>query len=267
MREQTHLSTVVANTGTGDATDAVRALLELGLKNKLENEVDDRLPGLHVSMAGKCPRQVYFILTGEPKTEPLTLDSWMTLNLGKKAEELYLDLLQSAGVKVLTQQRVTLEVDGETIHGTLDLIIEVPEEVRALIPGLDPRELWELKTKNSRAMGWLLKNGGPKDDDGYLKQVGGYLKSASEGRVPKPTTMRGRLIYTAVGATKGEPLFHAWFVPYDREAVEQDLARLAALGKAAREGRDPGVPEEFKDGWAKFPCSYCDWRSKCHPRR
>lgn len=261
---QRHLSEIVGEHGTGDATGPVRALLEYGMRRKLESEVNDREPGVHVSDAGRCPRQVFFSLTGVPKTEELTLDSWMTLNLGKKAEELYLELLEAAGVKVLIQQRIALEHDGETIHGTLDMVIEVPEEVRKLIPGLDPVEVWELKTKNSRAMSWLLKRGGPETDDGYVKQLRGYLEGAQRGQVPKPTKARGRLVYTAVGATKGEPLFHAWFVDYDEAETLKDLKRLSDSMKGAREGIDPGIPEGFER--TKFPCSYCDYCSKCWPR-
>ena len=264
MRPQEHLSEVVGEFGSGDATGPVRALLEYGMRRKLASETSDREPGVHVSDAGRCPRQVFFNLTGVPKTEELTLDSYMTLRLGNKAEELYLDLLKAAGVTVLTQQRIALEHDGEKIHGTLDLLIEVPEEVRKLIPGLDEREVWELKTKNSRAMSWLLKRGGPEPDDGYVKQLRGYLHGAMTGQVQKPTKARGRLVYTAVGATKGEPLFHAWFVDYDAASTLEDLNRLSDSMKGAREGIDPGIPEGFER--TKFPCSYCDWCSKCWPK-
>jgi hypothetical protein len=262
---QEHLSTVVASSGTGDATAPVRALLEYGLRKKLAAEVDTREPGVHVSQAGKCPRQVFFSLTGVPKTEALTLDSYMTLRLGNKAEELYLDLLTAAGVTILTQQRVELEHDGETIHGTLDLLIEVPEEVRALIPGLDPRELWEIKTKNSRALGWILKRGGPDAEDGYVKQLRGYLHAADSGQIPKPTHARGRLVYTAVGATKGEPLFHAWFVPYDLDEAKKDLVFLSQAMKGARAGSDPGIPEAYKS-CPNWPCGYCDHKRLCFPK-
>lgn len=262
---QSHLSTVVANHGTGSATDPVRKLLELGLKKKLAAEVDEWDPkSVHVSDAGKCPRQLFFRLTGVPKTEELTLDSYVTLRMGNKAEELYLELLEAAGVKVLTQQRVEIEHDGETIHGTLDLIIEVPEEVRSLIPGLDEREVWELKSKNTRALGWLLKRGGPDQGDGYVKQLRGYLEAAKRKLVPRPTQARGRLIYTAVGATRGEPLFHSWFVEYDEAESRADLTRLSQSMKDAREGLDPGIPEGYT--FSKYPCSYCDFRGHCFPR-
>lgn len=264
-RPQTHLRDVVTDHGTGNATIPVRALLEYGLRRKLEQETNDRAPGVHVSHAGKCPRQVFFSLTGEPKTEELTLDSYMTLRIGNKAEELYIELLEAAGVTILTQQRMELEADGETVHGTLDLLIEVPEEVRSLIPGLDPRELWELKTKNSRALGWVIKRGGPEPDDSYVKQLRLYLEGAERGAVPKPTRARGRLIYTAVGATKGEPLFHAWFVEHDHVKAGLDLAELGDAMESARLGIDPGIPEAYK-ACPNFPCNYCDWKGKCHPR-
>jgi hypothetical protein len=235
------------------------------MERKLASEIDDREPGLHVSMAGRCPRQVFFSLTGVPKTEPMTLDSYMTLRTGNKVEELYIELLLAAGVTILSQQRVRLERDGETIHGTLDLVIEIPDEVRAEIPGLDFREVWELKSKNSRAMSWLLKKGGPEPDDGYVKQLQGYNHAAEMKLVPAPTHARGRLIYTAVGATKGEPLLSAYFVEYDRDSALVDLGKLAALGKAAREGRDPGIPESYDP--FKFPCSYCEYKRRCFPKR
>ena len=270
---QVHLKEITDAFGTGDATAPVRALLEYGLTRKLAAERQERIAQgkefreyPYVTDAGRCPRQVFFALTNVPRTEEMTLDSYMTLRLGNKAEELYLDLLKAAGVTILAQERVELEQDGEKVVGRLDLLIEVPEDVRALIPGLDERELWELKTKNSRALGWVLKRGGPEADDSYLKQVNLYLDGADKGLIPKPTQARGRLIYTAVGATKGEPLFHAWFVPYEREAAEADMASLGAAMKGARAGVDPGVPAAYVTA-PNWPCSYCDWRSQCFGRR
>jgi hypothetical protein len=267
---QEHLSTVVASSGTGDATSTVRALLELGLKKKLEQEKASRAAEgkdlreyPYVSEAGKCPRQLFFALTNVPRTETLTLDSWMNMRLGSKAEECYIELLEAAGVKVLTQERVELESDGEKVVGKLDLLIEVPEEVREIVPGLDPREVWEIKSKNSRALGWMLKKGGPDKDDGYVKQIRTYLHAKG---IPQPTHARGKLVYTATGATKGEPLFHAWFVEYDAAEVEKDLAVLGQAMKGARAGTDPGIPKEYADQ-PTWPCRYCDWRGRCFPTR
>ena len=271
MRPQDHLKDIVSQHGSGDATSDVRKLLEYGMQKKMEQEQKQRAAEgkdvreyPYVSDAGKCPRQLFFALTNVPKTEPMTLDSWMTLRLGNKAEELYIELLEAAGVKILTQERVELEGDGEKVVGKLDLLIEVPEEVREIVPGLDPRELWELKTKNSRSLGWVIKRGGPDGDDGYVKQVRSYLHGAAMGQIPKPTRARGRLVYTAVGATKGEPLFHAWFVPYDKEETERQLKVLGQAMKGARQGIDPGIPDGYDP--LKYPCSYCDWRGKCFPR-
>jgi len=272
LRPQQHLSEVVAEHGTGDATGPVRALLKYGMRRKLEAEKQERISQgkefreyPYVTDAGRCPRQVFFALTNVPRTQELTLDSYMTLRIGNKVEELYIDLLKAAGVTILTQERVELESDGEKVVGKLDLLIEVPEEVRALIPGLDERELWEVKTKNSRSLAWVIKRGGPEPDDGYAKQVRGYLHAAQQDMIPKPTQARGRLIYTAVGATKGEPLFHAWFVPYDGASVEKDLAILGQAMKDARAGNDPGIPKEYAD-CPNFPCNYCDWKRLCFPR-
>jgi len=190
----------------------------------------------------------------------------MTLALGSKAEELYIQLLEAAGVTILTQERVELERDGERVVGKLDLLIEVPESVRALIPGLEPRELWELKLKNSRALGWMLKRGGPENDDGHVKQTRLYLEAAAQGKVPRPSTARGRLVYAASGATKGEPLFHAWWVNHDALEAKKDLKQLGQAMKDARDGRDPGIPEQYAD-CPNFPCGYCDWKRKCFPVR
>lgn len=269
---QEHLSSIAHKHGTGEATSAVRSLLELGMVKKLEQEKaqraaegKDKREYPYVSEAGKCARQVYFALTNEPKTEALTLDSYVTLRMGNKAEEIYMELLEAAGVTILAQERVELDGNGEKVVGKLDLLIEVPEHVRKLIPGLDEREIWELKTKSSRALGWLLKRGGPDAEDAYVKQIRAYVHAGETGKAPKPTKARGRLVYTATGATKGEPLFHAWFVEADSQAVENDLIALGQAMKDARDGLDPGIPPEFSN-CPNFPCNYCDWRSLCFPR-
>lgn len=276
---QPHLKSVVAEFGEGDATTPLRRVLELGLSKQLELEALERAKEgrTHdhpwISDAGKCPRATYLALSGVPKTEALSLDSWMTLTMGRLAETLYIQLLEMAGVKIVSQQRVELERDGHTISGRIDLLVEIPDDLREQIPGLDERELWEIKTKNSRAMGWTIKRGGPAKDDNYVRQVNGYLHAAAEGKIPKPTYARARLVYTAVGATKGEPLLHAWFVEYDRDQAERDIASLASLAQMAKSGVDPGIPEAYAEEHRKtgkpplFPCGYCDYRGHCFTRK
>lgn len=267
---QAHLASVFAESGTGDATAAVRALLEIGMAKLLEKEKAERAAQgkdvreyAYVSEAGKCPRQLFFAFTGVPKSESLTLDQWMTFRIGKLAEQAYIELLEAAGVTILSQERVELESDGEKVVGKLDLLLEIPAEIRERVPGLDARELWELKTKNSRALGWMLKRGGPDAEDGYVRQVRAYLHAGANGQIPAPTQARGRLVYTAVGATKGEPLFHAWFVPYEASLAASDLSTLAHAMKGARAGVDPGIPEAYRER-PNWPCGYCDWKRHCH---
>jgi len=270
--QQRHLSEVVREHGSGDAIAPVRALLEYGLARQLEAEAEARRAegkefktNAYVSDSGRCPRQIYFSLTNTPQTEPLTLDSWMTLNIGKLAESLYIKLLEAAGVTILAQERVELESDGEKITGRLDLLLEIPENLREAIQGLDPRELWELKTKNSRALGWMLKRGGPDTDDPYRKQCNGYLHAAAQNKIPRPTQAKARLVYCASGATKGEPLFHVWTVNYDKDGAEEDLKILGQAMQDAKNGLDPGVPVAYRS-CPNWPCNYCSWKRLCHPR-
>lgn len=269
-RPQQHLANIFAAVGSGDATADVRALLEIGLREMLEREHAERVAEgkatreyPYVSEAGKCPRQLYFALTNTPKTEALTLDSWMTLRLGKLAESAYVELLEAAGVKILQQERVVFEVEGEEIHGKLDLLLEIPENLREAIPGLGATELWELKVKNSRALGWMLKRGGPEADDNYVRQARLYAHGGELGLYPRAE--RVRLVYAASGATKGEPLFHSWYIEPNEKAAADDLRILADAMKVARAGADPGIPVAYLK-CPLWPCGYCDYKRLCHPK-
>src|SRR5512146_2426782 len=82
---QKHLREVVSLHGTGDATDAIREVLERGLvaleEKKKAERIAERGDNLkknpHISDAGKCVRAVTYSLLNVEQSDPPTPDTLM----------------------------------------------------------------------------------------------------------------------------------------------------------------------------------------------
>lgn len=259
-RPQTHLKAVTDHYGKSNASDAIYALLEKGLFAEESRKQAERLTSRgsllkmnpSVSDAGKCPRQVGFSLLNIEPSNPLTVDSLANFLMGHVAEEALAKLLTAQGATFLQEERVRIPVADTFVSGRSDFS---SEGLRIIVGGA----LLELKTTNSRSMGWLLKKGLQGNAD-HRRQLNLYLHATQTTDTP---SNNGVLLYWIKDPTKGEPVWHAWDVPYDKAQAEADLRSLAALDTLAKAGKLAPIPAEYLKN-PNFPCGYCSWQKTCH---
>lgn len=267
-RTQRHLKELVDFYGRGgdDATGKLKALIEAGLKianerSQAEWEAShpDGKTNPHVTDSGKCPRQVFFSLTGVEATEKLTTDSLINFGVGSAVEEWLGDVLNEAGLDFVREVRVEIEHKGTLITGRIDFCF------------LSSGRLIELKTTSSRAMGFMLRNQEQGRTEHRLQAML-YLHASRFGKVlvngEQVNIDEAYLAYITKDATKGEPAVNAWHVPYDETIVGEALDYLASIDAAAKAGRKPSIPIEFIQRWKDkgnpgFPCSYCSFKQHC----
>lgn len=266
-RPQIHLAEVEREYGTGDASEALRALLIRGLeeKNRVEREqraaergTADKL-NPHISDAGKCLRQVTYSLMNAEQSEPLTADSLMNFLVGHAVEEVLAEILTAAGAEFVREERVTIPAGETVITGRKDFdgvrirwSEKIAEQLGADRIDIPEGTVVELKSTNSRAMGFMLKRG-ERGRNEHRRQLNLYIYGSG--------VSEGYLVYVVKDATKGEPIFHAFRVEMDEAQARNDLQALASAHDLAKRETLPEIPSGYAQN--SFPCTYCNWRTRC----
>lgn len=252
-RPQTHLAQITEEYGSGDATADLREILRSGLvaleERKRQQRIAERGDGdkhnPFVSDAGKCFRQVVYSLMNAEMTNPPTEDALMNFLVGHCVEEAWAEILTAAGAEYVREERVRIPAGDTFVTGRKDFTSGTLLRWRDAIT--------ELKSTNSRAMGWMLKKGEHGKDE-HRRQLNLYLYHDD---LPA-----GYLVYLVKDTTKGEPILHAFRVEIDREQAENDIATMTEADKLAKRGELPPIPEEYAKR-PNFPCSYCSWSTQC----
>jgi hypothetical protein len=284
-----HLGDVVRRNGPAAGSRFITTLLETGLEMERLKEQEERAAAgktvnPYFTMVEKCVRQSYFTLTEEPVSNPLDVNSLTNFKVGHAIEEAFSSIISwASGGPPAREIPLEFDVEGVRVSGRLDFVI----------PLLGERILIELKATNRFAIGAMLKHGEQGRFE-HRSQINLYLHashtdswpcSACEGRGHHKLYEEGRfysdlpcsecdakgrrpepfdlayLVYIIQGATKGEPVCHAFPIQYSKQKAESDLLFLSQLQKMADEGADPGVPQGYTK--SKYPCSYCSYKDRC----
>lgn len=250
-RPQTHLAEIVRFNDSGDATAELREVLRAGLFALNEQKKAARIAergtadklNPHVSDAGRCPRQTVYSLMNVPESDPLTEDSLMNFLVGHAVEEAWAQILTAAGAEYVREERVSIRAGETVITGRKDF-----DGIRLLWLG----SIVELKSINSRSMGWMLKRG-EKGKPDHRRQLGLYLHAGGHDA--------GYLVYLIKDATRGEPILYAWRVDRNDDLAQDDVTSLALCHADAKRGFLPAIPEDYKK--TAYPCTYCNYRGHC----
>ena len=237
--------------GSGDATAELRDILTRGLialdeqkkAARIAEKGTDKKLNPYVSDAGKCIRQTTYSLMNVEPSEPMTPDSLMNFLVGHAVEEAWAQILIAQGAEHVREERVSIKAGSTVVTGRKDFSGVLLAWGGSIV---------ELKSTNSRAMGWMLKKG-EKGKADHRRQLNLYLHA--EG------LERGYLVYCVKDATKGEPIIHAFLVEYDKGEANNDLLALGLADTMAKKGALPKIPEGFTQN--SFPCTYCSYRTTC----
>lgn len=261
-------------------TDAIVALLEIGLRAKYDATKEERTTA-HVSDAGKCPRALYYRMTGKGETNPMDTSSLINFMVGRAVESAIAEMLRWAGAKVIRETAVDLKYKGNVIPGHIDHLIHYDNYARevlfATVPNLGAalpqgRATIETKSISSRNAWWMLKEGRQGQDD-HRKQLRLYRHAAEQGAIGFDeegdmvelapfAECPWYLVYVVKDSVKDEPNIYAYEVPYDAREAEKDLAFLASANGCAEAEVDPGRPPGYVP--TRYPCKgYCNYRTLC----
>ena len=251
-RKQQHLGEVIrAAGGTSTVNTEVTALVARGIVLLRAERDRARLAergtlvqqNPYVSDAGKCQRALAYKLMAIPESDPMTLDSLINIMTGEALEEWFATVLAAAIGGTVRQQRVDLKRAGSDIPvtGKKDFFIDHPEYGTI-----------EVKSINSRAMGFMLRSGDEGKAD-HRRQLNLYLYANGEAQ--------GWLVYIVKDAVKGEPPIHAFRVACDVDLAENDVLELTRTAERVRADMIPSRPEGTTR--TTYPCSYCNFKSFC----
>lgn len=261
-RPTQHLADVVRKNGPAAGSRFISTLLETGLELERQKEQEQRAAAgktvnPYFTMTEKCVRQSFFTLTEEPPSNPLDVNSLTNFKVGHAIEEAFGSIIAwASGGDLRREISMEFEVDGIRISGRLDFAL----------PLLEENILIELKATNRFAIKKMLETG-EMGRSAHRGQLNMYLHAAAEGKLDEAFGRPVRfdlayLVYIVQGATKGEPVCHAFPVEYNRQKAEGDLVYLAQLGKMAKAGEDPGIPTGFTKSY--WECRYCSYTDRCH---
>jgi len=249
-----HLGEIVSQLGTGKGTKAIVDLIETQLHQEQAEEQDRRKaegkggPRLYVTDVGRCPASVWNRLMEVPETQPLTTDSLVNFRVGHAVEEAFMSLVGVEGV-VCREIPLTLRAGDAIVYGRADFM-------------LLNNVLVELKSISSRSMGWTLKreeNGRPE----HNSQANLYLRASQEGTLGDetmgafPLLDLAYLVYVVKDSTKGEPVVHAFEVPYSPRKAMEDLEFFAGIWWDFERGVQPICDCEKR--FNKKGPLYCAW--------
>ena len=248
-RPQKHLASVVKRypSASGELYDILlRGLFSMNEKERADRiaaKGTDKKTNPHISDAQKCVRAVTYSLMNVEVSNPLTADSLMNFLLGRQVEMVFASILIAAGFEPVREEHVTIPIGGSKVTGRQDFSNVVLKRGDSII---------ELKSINSRAMGFLLKEGKPRPE--HVSQTNLYLHATG--------CNNGEIVYFVKDGTKGEPVIHVFPVSYDPARAMADLRQMEIAVAHAAAGDPPPVPEALA-GWKTWVCNYCAYKNRC----
>lgn len=245
-------------TGFPDGTEEIVALFERGTLAIREKEQakrseerggsDKRNPS--ISDANKCERAVVYSLLNVAETNPPTWEDFARMEEGHDFESRTAAILDACGIEYDREVRVEIPLLGSKATGRADFVVKDGGDILPSLAG--QKIVLEDKATNGRALGFILKEGKPKED--HVAQLNLYLFALELDF--------GYIIYGARGSTKGEPYTIAFLVRRDDDLAYRHLAEMERAVRLANSNTIPPRPEGYTKG--KYPCtSYCPYLAHC----
>jgi len=204
---------------------------------------------LRMSNLGRPTCQLWFEKNHPEKALPLPTNFIMNMMIGDIVEAVFKGLLTEAGVQYEDSEKVTLDVDGESINGTYDLVID------GAVDDVKSASDWSYKYKFDSFD--TLKKG---DAFGYVGQLAGYAKASGK------RAGGWWVVNKANGKFK--------YVPASNIDMEEELSKLSDTVKKVKENKFERCFEPIPETFRKKPtgntmlcttCSFCDFRKECWP--
>lgn len=230
-----------------DILESFKADIVHGLERQMFSEKEAK-GSLRLSVAGKCPRQVYFSISRPDLARPLEPRAKLTFLFGDITEAMIVALAKSAGVNLHSEQE-TVEFDG--VKGHVDGIVTDEN-------GKD--YLWECKSMSDISFK-MTSTKGIEDTWGYLSQVNVYMDALGLDKA----------IFTCMNKNTGH--LEEITVDKNKKILADAKETIRQVREAEQTGKLPKRKFDFEKevfrkkptGRMKLPiqCSYCPYVEKC----
>jgi len=227
--------------------DSFKADIVHGLERQMFSEKEEK-GRLRLSVAGKCPRQVFYSMTRPDLARPLEPRVKLTFLFGDITEAMVVALAKSAGVNLHSEQK---EVEFEGVKGHIDGIYTDSS-------GKD--FLWECKSMSDFSFKRVTFSG-IDNAWGYLSQVNVYMDSLGVDKA----------VFTCMNKNTGH--LEEVTVDKDRKVLAEAKENIRKIREAEQSGKCPERKFDFEDevfrkkptGKLKLPvqCSYCPYVEEC----
>ncbi len=202
---------------------------------------------LRMSNVGRPTCQLWYEKNKPEVALPLPTTFVMNMMLGDIVEAVFKGLLKEAGVKYEEPEHVTLELDGTSVNGTYDIV------VNGAVDDVKSASDWSYRNKFESYE--TLANG---DGFGYVGQLAGYAKAS------------GKKVGGWWVVNKANGRFK--YVPASGLDLDKEIAKIQKTADTVKENKfercfQP-VPEKFRgketgnkvlnDG-----CKFCSYRFDC----
>ena len=202
---------------------------------------------LRMSNVGRPTCQLWYEKNKPEVALPLPTTFVMNMMLGDIVEAVFKGLLKEAGVKYEEPEHVTLELDGTSVNGTYDIV------VNGAVDDVKSASDWSYRNKFESYE--TLANG---DGFGYVGQLAGYAKAS------------GKKVGGWWVVNKANGRFK--YVPASGLDLDKEIAKIQKTADKVKENKfercfQP-VPEKFRgketgnkvlnDG-----CKFCSYRFDC----
>jgi len=226
----------------------------------------NRNPEWRLRMSGLGRPMCQQVHGRDGKDEEMEYNSILRFLIGDLVECAVMAILKGAGIKIVeTQSRCELELGGESVQGTLDLVMEDP---------VDGEKVWDVKSASPYSFAQKFSKGydNIKEDDpfGYVMQ--GHLYAESKG-----LNFGGWIV---VDKSSGEIQFVS--APDDQEEDRavylEEAARTVEALMSNYTYKKPPIPPEDEcytlQGQKIYTgnkilnksCTFCGYRKHCWPK-
>jgi hypothetical protein len=237
--------------------------LEL-FKNECEEALKKQMTrkdeGFRIRMSGLGRPLCQLLAERDGVEQEIDYNSLLRFLFGDITEAIMMYILRESGINIVEAQKsVSLELDGHTVNGTLDVIIE---------DELGERKVWDIKSASEWAFRYKYKQGydSMKESDlfGYLMQ--GHLYAEATGLL-----FGGWIV---INKSSGEVLFveapewqdedRAFYLSEAREKIKALKDPSTKIKKYEPQSE---IHKKEKTGNKLLPkeCSLCSFRSHCWP--
>ncbi len=202
---------------------------------------------LRMSNVGRPTCQLWYDKNKPEAALPLPTTFVMNMMLGDIVEAVFKGLLREAGVKYEEPEHVTLELDGSSVNGTYDIV------VNGAVDDVKSASDWSYRNKFESYE--KLANG---DGFGYIGQLAGYAKASGKD------VGGWWVVNKANGKFK--------YVPASGLNLDEEISKIQKTVDTVKENKfercyEP-VPEKFrgKETGNKIlndGCRFCSYRFDC----